>query len=124
MRRTSVYREIPCVFTADNTGPKHLDATLSRAKLESLTSDLIERTRGPCEKALRDAGITTNDLDEVILVGGMTRMPKVQEFVESLFERKPSQSVNPDEVVALGAAIQVRAVNLNKIFGFFGRLLF
>lgn len=93
-------------ITADQTGPKHLTIELSRAKLEALVSDLIEKTRIPCEKALGDAGLKTAQVDEVVLVGGQTRMPKVREFVKSLFGKDPNMSVNPDEVVAIGAAIQ------------------
>ena len=86
--------------------PKHLTMKLTRAKLESLVDDLIERTKGPCEKALKDAGLKAADIDEVVLVGGMTRMPKVQEVVKQLFGKEPHKGVNPDEVVAVGAAIQ------------------
>ena len=93
-------------ITADQTGPKHLVMKLTRAKLESLVADLIEQTVGPCRAALKDAGATASQIDEVILVGGMTRMPKVAETVRTLFEREPHKGVNPDEVVAVGAAIQ------------------
>jgi molecular chaperone DnaK len=93
-------------ITADQTGPKHLVMKLTRAKLESLVTDLIERTVGPCRAALKDARATASQIDEVILVGGMTRMPKVAETVQTLFEREPHKGVNPDEVVAVGAAIQ------------------
>ncbi|NGX53769.1 MAG: Chaperone protein DnaK, partial [Chlamydiae bacterium] len=93
-------------ITMDQTGPKHLALTLNRAKLENLTHDLIERTREPCLKALKDAGMTPNDIESVILVGGMTRMPAVQEMVKGIFGKEPSKGVNPDEVVAVGAAIQ------------------
>lgn len=93
-------------ITADATGPKHLNVTLTRSKLESLVGDLLERTLKPCENALKDAGITAKDVDEVILVGGMTRMPKVQEIVQGFFGKEPHKGVNPDEVVAMGAAIQ------------------
>lgn len=93
-------------ITADQTGPKHLDLTLTRAKLEQLCEDLIERTVGPCKQALQDAKLSPGDIDEVILVGGMIRMPKVQETVKELFGREPHKGVNPDEVVAIGAAIQ------------------
>lgn len=93
-------------ITMDATGPKHLAITLTRAKLESLTHDLIERTREPCLKAMKDAGVTPDDIGEVILVGGMTRMPAVQEVVKSIFKKEPHKGVNPDEVVAVGAAIQ------------------
>ena len=93
-------------ITADATGPKHLNVKLTRAKLEQLVDDLIERTVKPCENALQDAGLKASDIDEVILVGGMTRMPKVIETVKKLFNKEPNRSVNPDEVVAIGAAIQ------------------
>ncbi len=93
-------------ITADSSGPKHLNITLTRAKLEQLMDDLIERTVGPCERALKDAGITASQVDEVILVGGSTRIPKVQETVKKLFSKEPHKGVNPDEVVAVGAAIQ------------------
>nr|QJR98149.1 chaperone protein DnaK [uncultured Alphaproteobacteria bacterium] len=93
-------------ITADATGPKHLNIKLTRAKLESLVDDLIERTVAPCKKALSDAGLTAGEIKEVILVGGMTRMPKVQEKVKEIFGKEPHKGVNPDEVVAVGAAIQ------------------
>jgi molecular chaperone DnaK len=93
-------------ITADATGPKHLVMTLTRAKLESLVMDLIERTSEPCRQAMKDAGVTAKQIDEVILVGGQTRMPKVQELVRDLFGREPHKGVNPDEVVAVGAAVQ------------------
>ena len=93
-------------ITADASGPKHLTMKLTRAKLESLTADLIERTVGPCKACLKDAGLTPVDLDEVILVGGATRSPAVQAKVKELFNKEPHRGVNPDEVVALGAAIQ------------------
>ncbi|MBO6947721.1 MAG: molecular chaperone DnaK [Rhodospirillales bacterium] len=93
-------------ITADQSGPKHLNIKLSRAKLEALVEDLIERTVSPCKNALKDAGIKASEIDEVILVGGMTRMPKVIETVKNFFGREPHKGVNPDEVVALGAAIQ------------------
>jgi molecular chaperone DnaK len=93
-------------ITADQSGPKHLDISLTRAKLEALVDDLISRTVGPCKAALEDAGLKADQLDEVVLVGGMTRMPKVVEAVKTIFGREPHQGVNPDEVVALGAAIQ------------------
>jgi molecular chaperone DnaK len=93
-------------ITADQNGPKHLDLTLTRAKFEQLVDDLIERTVEPCNRALSDAKLKSSDIDEVILVGGMTRMPKVQEIVKKLFGRDPHRGVNPDEVVAVGAAIQ------------------
>ena len=92
--------------TADASGPKHLSIKLTRAKLESLVEKLIERTIGPCKVALKDAGLKVNEVDDVILVGGQTRMPKVQEEVQSFFGKEPRRDVNPDEAVALGAAIQ------------------
>ena len=93
-------------ITADQTGPKHLNVKLTRAKLESLVEDLITRTIEPCRIAMKDAGVTTGDINEVILVGGQTRMPKVQEKVEGFFGKAPRKDVNPDEAVAIGAAIQ------------------
>ena len=93
-------------ITADQHGPKHLDIKLSRAKLESLVDDLVQRTVGPCRAALKDAGVDVKQIDEVVLVGGMTRMPKVQQIVDRFFGKTPHQGVNPDEVVAVGAAIQ------------------
>ncbi len=93
-------------ITADASGPKHLQMKLTRSKFEQLTEDLVQRCRGPFEQALRDAGLKTNDLDEVILVGGSTRMPMIQDLVRSLTGKEPNKSVNPDEVVAIGAAIQ------------------
>ncbi|MBT6794156.1 MAG: Hsp70 family protein, partial [Methylococcales bacterium] len=93
-------------ITADATGPKHLNVKLTRAKLESLVEDLIERTRKPCEIALKDAGLSAKDISDVILVGGQTRMPKVQELVENFFGQEPRKDINPDEAVALGAAVQ------------------
>ena len=93
-------------ITADATGPKHLNMKLSRAKLEMLVSDLIDRVEGPCKLALKDAGLTPKEVNEVILVGGMTRMPRVQQKVKEIFGKDPHRGVNPDEVVAVGAAIQ------------------
>ncbi len=93
-------------ITADKTGPKHLTMKLTRAKLESLVDDLIQKTVGPCQSALKDAGLKSAEIDEVVLVGGMTRMPKVAETVKNFFGREPHKGVNPDEVVAIGAAIQ------------------
>ncbi|MCH4548707.1 molecular chaperone DnaK [Rhizobium changzhiense] len=93
-------------ITADASGPKHLTLKLTRAKLESLVDDLVQRTIAPCKAALKDAGVTAAEIDEVVLVGGMSRMPKVQEVVKQLFGKEPHKGVNPDEVVALGAAIQ------------------
>jgi len=93
-------------ITADASGPKHLNTKLSRAKFENLVEDLVDRTIEPCRTALKDAGLNASDIDEVILVGGMTRMPKVQEKVQEIFGKAPNKGVNPDEVVAIGAAIQ------------------
>jgi molecular chaperone DnaK len=93
-------------ITADASGPKHLNVKLTRAKLESLVDELIQRSIEPCKTAMKDAGVTSADIDEVILVGGMTRMPKVQETVEKLFGKAPRKDVNPDEAVAVGAAVQ------------------
>ena len=93
-------------ITADANGPKHLNLTLTRAKLEQLVDDLIQRTVEPCRRALADAKLNVSEIDEVVLVGGMTRMPKVQEVVKELFKKEPHKGVNPDEVVAIGAAIQ------------------
>ncbi|MDD4953147.1 MAG: molecular chaperone DnaK, partial [Desulfovibrionaceae bacterium] len=93
-------------ITADQNGPKHFMLKLTRAKLESLVEDLVDRTEGPCKKALADAGLSAAEIDEVVLVGGMTRMPLVQEKVKGFFNKEPNRSVNPDEVVAMGAAIQ------------------
>ena len=92
--------------TADASGPKHLNLTLSRAKFEDLVNDLVERTIQPCMQAIKDAGVSKSEIDEVILVGGSTRIPKIQEKVKEIFGKEPNKSVNPDEVVALGAAIQ------------------
>src|SRR6266481_3177256 len=93
-------------ITADQSGPKHLMIKLSRAKLEALVDDLIQKTVAPCKAALKDAGLEASDINEVVLVGGQTRMPKVQDIVQNLFGREPHRGVNPDEVVAIGAAIQ------------------
>ncbi len=93
-------------ITADASGPKHLALKLSRAKFEQLVDDLVQKTIEPCRKALKDAGISAGDIDEVVLVGGMTRMPKIQEVVKNFFGKEPHKGVNPDEVVAIGAAIQ------------------
>jgi molecular chaperone DnaK len=104
---STVQTEINLPFiTADATGPKHLVMTLTRAKLESLVADLVERTIEPCRKAMKDADVAANDVDEVVLVGGQTRMPKVQDLVKQVFGREAHKGVNPDEVVAIGAAIQ------------------
>lgn len=93
-------------ITADASGAKHLNITLTRSKFEALVNNLIERTRSPCKSCLKDAGISTKEVDEVLLVGGMTRVPKVQEVVSEIFGKSPSKGVNPDEAVAMGAAIQ------------------
>jgi len=104
---TVMQTEINLPFiTADQSGPKHLNYSLTRAKLEQLVDDLVQRTIRPMEQALKDAGLKPSDIDEVILVGGQTRMPKVQEIVKSFFGKEPHKGVNPDEVVAIGAAIQ------------------
>jgi molecular chaperone DnaK len=104
---SSVQTEVNLPFiTADQTGPKHLNIKLTRAKLEALVDDLIQKTVGPCRSALKDAGLKASEIDEVILVGGMTRMPKVIDTVKQIFGKDPNRSVNPDEVVAIGAAIQ------------------
>ncbi len=100
-------------ITADQSGPKHLQYSLTRAKFEQLIGDLVEKTREPCQKALKDAGISANDLDAVILVGGSTRIPMVQKLVSEIFGREPHKGVNPDEVVALGAAIQAGVLSGN-----------
>ena len=93
-------------ITADKTGPKHINLKMTRAKLEALVEDLIARTLPPCKTALSDAGISASDIDEIVMVGGMTRMPKVLAEVKNFFGKDPNKSVNPDEVVAMGAAIQ------------------
>jgi molecular chaperone DnaK len=104
---TTMQSELNLPFiTADATGPKHMNLTLTRAKLEQLTESLVQRSIEPCRKALKDAGLTVGDITEVILVGGMTRMPAIQEAVRKFFGKEPHKGVNPDEVVALGAAIQ------------------
>ncbi|MBN1572052.1 MAG: molecular chaperone DnaK [Deltaproteobacteria bacterium] len=104
---TSMETDINLPFiTADASGPKHLNIKLTRAKLEALVDELIQKLEGPCRTALKDAGMSSGDIDEVILVGGMTRMPKVQEKVKAIFGKDPHKGVNPDEVVAMGAAIQ------------------
>ena len=92
--------------TADASGPKHMNLKLSRAKLESLVDDLVQKTLEPCKIAIKDAGISVSDIGEVILVGGQTRIPKVQEVVKDFFNKEPKKDVNPDEAVAMGAAIQ------------------
>ena len=104
---TTIETEINLPFvTADASGPKHLVRKLTRAKLEQLVEDLIERSVEPCKKAIADAGVTIKEIDEVVLVGGQTRMPRIQELVKKLFGREPHRGVNPDEVVAIGAAVQ------------------
>jgi molecular chaperone DnaK len=104
---TTLETEINLPFiTADASGPKHLVRKLTRAKLEQMVDDLIQRSVEPCKKAMADAGVTTKDIDEVVLVGGQTRMPKIQELVKTLFGKEPHRGVNPDEVVAIGAAVQ------------------
>ena len=104
---SSTQTEVNLPFiTADQSGPKHLNMKLTRAKLEALVDDLVQRTVDPCQKALKDAGLKASEIDEVILVGGMTRMPKIIDTVKDFFGRDPHRGVNPDEVVAIGAAIQ------------------
>src|SRR5919106_169442 len=104
---TTLETEINLPFiTADASGPKHLLMKLSRAKLENLMEDILQRSVGPCKQALADAGLKPSDIDEVIIVGGSTRIPKVQQIVKELFQRDPHRGVNPDEVVAIGAAVQ------------------
>ena len=92
--------------TADASGPKHLNIKITRAKLESLVADLLKRSIEPCKIALKDAGLSSGDVDEVLLVGGQTRMPKVQKMVQDFFGKEPKKDLNPDEAVAMGAAIQ------------------
>ena len=104
---SSAQTEVNLPFiTADASGPKHLNLKLTRAAFEGLVDNLVQRTRGPCEAAMKDAGISLSDIDEVVLVGGQTRMPKIRDFVKDVFGKEPNMSVNPDEVVAMGAAIQ------------------
>ena len=93
-------------ITADASGPKHLVRKLTRAKLESLVDDLLQKSVGPCKQAMKDAGVDASKIDEVVLVGGQTRMPAIQELVKELFGKEPHKGVNPDEVVAIGAAVQ------------------
>src|SRR3989454_6219861 len=108
---TVMQTEINLPFiTADQSGPKHLNITLTRAKLEQLVDDLVKRTIPPMEQALKDAGLKPTEIDEVIQVGGQTRMPKVQEIVKGFFGKEPNKPVNPDELVAIGAAIQGRVL--------------
>ena len=101
-------------ITADSSGPEHLVVTISRSKLESLTEDLVQRTIGPCKTALEDAGLKIGDIDDVILVGGQTRMPLVQQKVQDFFGQEPRKDVNPDEAVAAGAAIQGAVLSGDK----------
>ena len=104
---SSAQTEINLPFiTADSSGPKHLNLKLTRAAFEALVEELVNRTRKPCEEAIKDAGIALSDIDEVVLVGGQTRMPRIRDFVKQVFGKEPNMSVNPDEVVAMGAAIQ------------------
>ena len=104
---TSMETDVNLPFiTADASGPKHLDVKITRAKLEALVAELLDNLEGPCKTALKDARLSPGEINEVILVGGMTRMPAVQERVKKIFEKEPHKGVNPDEVVALGAAIQ------------------
>lgn len=100
-------------ITADQSGPKHLVETLTRAELENMVDDLIQESANPCKQAMEDAKVSTDNIDEVILVGGMTRMPAVQDFVEEIFGKEPNKSVNPDEIVALGAALQAGMIDEN-----------
>lgn len=93
-------------MTADASGPKHCNLKLTRAKLESLTEEFLKKTIKPCENCIKDSGVDKSKIDEVILVGGMTRMPKVQKLVQDIFNKPPNKSVNPDEAVSIGAAIQ------------------
>src|SRR6185369_8457502 len=104
---TSMETDINLPFvTADQTGPKHLNMKLTRSKLEALCADLLDKLDNPCLTALKDAGLSASDINQVVLVGGMTRMPAVQAHVRKLFGKEPHRGVNPDEVVAVGAAIQ------------------
>ena len=96
-------------ITADASGPKHLDTALTRAKFDELTSDLVEKTKGPTQRALADSGLNPQDIDKILLVGGSTRTPSVQEMVRQLFGKDPFKGINPDECVAIGAAIQAAA---------------
>src|SRR5690606_26026555 len=104
---TTMQTDINLPFiTATQDGPKHLNVSLTRAKFEQLVDDLVQRTTAPMQKALKDAGLQASDIDEVILVGGSTRIPKIQQVVKDFFGKEPHKGVNPDEVVAIGAAIQ------------------
>jgi len=115
---TSMTSEINLPFiTADASGPKHLQATLTRAELERLAEEIVQRTVQPCKQCLADAGLSAGDIDEVILVGGMTRMPRIQRLVEELFGKAPHKGVNPDEVVAVGAAIQAAVLSQDGSVG-------
>src|SRR5437870_2854552 len=105
MTRSARRRRMPA-GSADATGPKHLNLKLTRAKFEALVDDILQRSIGPCKQALQDAGVKPSDIDEVVLVGGTTRVPKVQQIVRELFGKEPHRGVNPDEVVAVGAAVQ------------------
>ena len=93
-------------ITADASGPKHLNLKLTKTAFEGLVENLVQRTRTPCEAAMKDAGVSLKEIDEIVLVGGQTRMPRIREFVKDVFGKEPNMSVNPDEVVAMGAAIQ------------------
>ncbi|MEC7266931.1 MAG: Hsp70 family protein, partial [Pseudomonadota bacterium] len=93
-------------ITADASGPKHLNLKLTRAAFEAMVEELVQRTRKPCEDAMKDAGMAASEIDEIVLVGGQTRMPRIRDFVKQVFGKEPNMSVNPDEVVAMGAAIQ------------------
>src|SRR5258708_37351911 len=95
---------------AGGCGPKHLVKTLTRAKLEQLVDDIVQRSVAPCKQAMKDAGVDASKIDEVVLVGGQTRMPKIQQLVKELFGKEPHKGVNPDEVVAIGAAVQAGVV--------------
>src|SRR5260370_37071267 len=93
-------------LTADASGPKHMNVKLTRSRFEQMVEDILQRAVGPCKQAITDAGITPSQIDEVVLVGGSTRTPRVQQMVRELFAKEPNKSVNPDEVVAIGAAVQ------------------
>jgi molecular chaperone DnaK len=109
-------------LTADKAGPKHLKLKITRSKYESLVDELISKSLKPCESCIKDSGLSKDKIEEVILVGGMTRMPKVQEVVKKFFGREPNKTVNPDEAVAIGAAIQVFIIEFIKLF-FLGRCI-
>ncbi|KAF6257713.1 heat shock protein Hsp70C [Scenedesmus sp. NREL 46B-D3] len=110
-------------ITADASGPKHMQVALTRAKLESLVGALLERTKSPCMQCMKDAGVSAAEISEVLLVGGMTRMPKVHEIVKGIFQKEPSRGVNPDEVVAMGAAIQGGVLRGDTLGGVFTRMI-